>query len=151
MKISTFEAASLEQPIGTINQTFVYPVGLTQGIALLPISENVIIKKIAINISTDNNSNAIKHWNFRIRGRNRDISLNTNIPGEIINPVSGPFNGSLLKNTDLDIVLNSKKNFIDFKNGIVLGGVSIVTFSYLLFSPFTIPSRVRILISVFYE
>lgn len=136
-------------PINETENTYVIPAVPNGNIFLIPENENVKIKKISISYQ----SNAvIKSFRVRFRARNRDITNVTQFAGEIENPVSGEWNGTLLKNSDLDIMLGDKKNFIEFKNPILVGGLQIASISTTLFSPNTTSfTDCRICFQLYYE
>lgn len=123
---------------GTVTFSKQFNFAINQNLLVLPVEKNSLIKKIEIkylNSSANPFVNQFKFFEIRFRGLNRDGVLLTQLAGNILNPVSGPFNGSLTKNTDLDFVLSSRKNFIEFKKGIDLGGISLASESYEFYKP----------------
>lgn len=139
---------NIAMPIGLTEQTTDIPLIANGNMFLIPENENVKIKKISVGYQSQQ---FLKSFRIRFRVRNRDISNITETPGDIINPVSGPWNGSLLKNTDLDIMLGDKKNFIEFKTPISLGGLQITSISKTLYSPSLTITDCRICFQIFYE
>jgi hypothetical protein len=135
-------------PIGVTEQTTVIPLIPNGNMFLIPENENVKIKKISVSYQSEV---VFKSFRVRFRGRNRDISNITENAGDIINPVSGPWNGSLLKNTDLDIMLGDKKNYIEFKTAISVGGLQMASISKTLYSPSSNVRACRICFQLFYE
>lgn len=99
------------------------------GLILCNSSKNPIVKKLSVSLRTADTLRVVKYFDARFRILNRDGSINRINAGNIINPLSGPWNGTNLKNSDIDIVLSSKKNFIEFDEGVIFGGFQLISIS----------------------
>jgi hypothetical protein len=110
--------------------------------------KNCVLKSIQLN--TGLSFEPYENLQFRLRGTNRDISQITEVPGNILNPISGPFSG-IQKRTDYDLILNSKKSSINFEDGIDIGGFQIVSFSVRFYQNLTTSQTVRFTFSAYYE
>lgn len=138
-------------PAGTTDISPIISVPVNGFIVQLPSSKNVYITNISSFLTVVNNINVVPKFYFiRFRLRNRDISLNTNLAGNILNPVSGPWNGSLPKDSICDIMLSSKKNFINFPTPILAGGLQFQTLRYINNSPNVLNTTVTITIQIDY-
>jgi hypothetical protein len=128
----------------TYQQTFGFPITATefsgqfnfatnQNLILINSEKNPIIKSIEIlpySLSVDR---TLEYMDIRMRLLNRDGSVITSNAGEIKNGISGPFQ-AILKNSDIDIILGTKKTSIDFLNGIVIGGYQLISYSYKFYT-----------------
>lgn len=148
MKVSSTRRGTINLPIGIDAQSVLPSVGLNGGIFFIPENTNSKIKKIALNIY--NGTIPLKNVIIRLRGRNRDVSTNTCLGGNILNPISGPFNGSLTKNTDYDLILTLQKNLIEFHDPILLGGFQIVSYAWQRYDSSS-AEILRFSITLFYE
>lgn len=117
----------------------------------IPEIENRKIKKISVIFNSTNFNEVIKFAFIRLRIINRDISIQTNLAGNIINPISGPFDGSLQKDTIHDCVLSTKKNNIEFPDGILSGGLQFQTLRFILNSVSTSNFKFVTSIQIQYE
>jgi hypothetical protein len=123
-------------PAGTTDISPIISVPVNGFIMQVPSSKNVYITKISFILTVVSRPNVVpKFYSIRFRLRNRDISLNINLAGNILNPISGAWNGSLPKDSICDIMLSSKKNFIEFKTPILAGGLQFQTLRYINNSP----------------
>lgn len=139
-------------PAGTTDISPIISVPTNGFIMQTPSSKNVYITKIAFGLNISANINVVpKFYSIRFRIINRDISLNTNLAGNIINPVSGPWDGSLPKNSICDIMLSSRKNFIEFPTPILAGGLQFQTLRYVNNSPNVLNTTVTTTIEIDYD
>jgi hypothetical protein len=140
-------------PIGVIDFSPIISVGVGAFFMLCPNYTNVYIKKISLFIAGSGPSSnlILKFYNVRFRLINRDFSDNVNLAGEIINPVSGVFTGSLPKDGFPYIMLSSEKNFIEFKDPIYAGGLQFLTSRFILNQASIATQDIRILIQIDYE
>jgi hypothetical protein len=142
MKISTFRVLSDTIVNGETQFSRQFPFALNQALIIFNSQQNIHIYKIELYYTTIMPTvpslqlqQPIKFFDLRFRGLNRDGSLITENAGIIKNGLSGDWNGSIPKSSDLDFVLSSKKNFIEFKNPIILGGIQLRSESIQLFIP----------------
>jgi hypothetical protein len=141
MKISTVRLISNSLPNGLTEFSRLFGFGINQNLVIINSEKNVLIYKIEIYYTTIVNDvllslqQPIKYFDLRFRALNRDGSLITQNAGIIQNGLSGDWDGSIPKSSDLDFVLSSKKNFIEFENGIEIGGISFVSESLETFIP----------------
>jgi hypothetical protein len=122
-------------PTGQLELSLQFNYAVNQNLVLLPNESNSKVKMIELGYQINRQELAVKYFDARFRCLNRDGSIITEFAGNIINPVSGEWNGLLTKNTDLDFVLSSKKNFIEFNQGVEIGGFQIISASIILYSP----------------
>jgi hypothetical protein len=141
MKISTFRVVSNLLVNGQTEFSRQFPFALNQALIIFNSQQNIYIYKIELYYTTIISSTSlqleqpIKFFDLRFRGLNRDSSLITENAGIIQNGLSGDWDGSIPKSSDLDFVLSSNKNFIEFKNPIILGGIQLRSESIQLFIP----------------
>jgi hypothetical protein len=147
----TCNFSSVNIPIGTTDISPIISVPTNGYISLIPNSQNVYIKKIYINLVHNQINEVLNFYSIRFRLRNRDISLNTNLAGNILNPVSGPWNGSLPKDSICDIMLSNKKNFIEFKEPILAGGIQFQTLRLIFNQPTVSITNVIFAINMQYD
>jgi hypothetical protein len=102
---------------------------VNQNLILINSGQNVLIKRIELSAGVNNGAVFTKFFDCRLRALNQDGSINRVNGGDIINPISGPWGNAFVKNTDVDFVLSTKKNFIEFKEGILLGGFQVISSS----------------------
>lgn len=122
-------------PLGVSEFSGQLNFGLNQNLILLNLEANTKVKKIEIYSGVNFSDEVIKYFDIRFRCLNRDGANITEYAGDILNGLSGAFDGTLTKNTDLDIILSSKKNFIEFNDGIEIGGVFPISFSVVFYEP----------------
>jgi hypothetical protein len=141
--------------IGTLDFSPIISVPINGYIFRIPSSKNVLIKKISAVLLNSTNvggiNEVIKFYNIRFRIINRDISIQTNLAGNILNPVSGPWDGSLPKDSIVDCMISSKKNFIEFPTPIVAGGIQFQTLRVIFNSPTLIAVPCRIYFTIQYD
>lgn len=135
---------------GTLDFSRNLNYAINQSIAIFNSQKNALVKSIGFRDQISDFGPSIIYSDFRMRMHNRDGSIITENGGNIINPVSGAW-GGLTKNTDLDIILSSRKNFIEFKKGVEIGGFQPISFSILLPNPSLINFTYSIFIDVDYE
>jgi hypothetical protein len=142
-------------PVGSTDISPIISVPLNGYILTLPSSKNALIKKIsAVFVNSTNvggTNEVVKFWNFRFRIRNRDISIQTNLAGNILNPISGAWDGSLTKDSIVDCMISSKKNFIEFPTPIIAGGIQFQTLRVIFNSPTLVTFSSRIYFTIQYD
>lgn len=142
---------SANPPIGTVSESLIVTIPINQFLYLIPFSENRKIKKIYISAYSNNINEVLKYYYVRFRLRNRDISIFNQYAGNILNGLSGSWDGSIPKDSIVDLGLSSKKNFIEFKDGILAGGIQFQSFRYEMQNPTTSLLTIRMLIGIQYE
>jgi hypothetical protein len=124
---------------------------INQNLFLLPISSNGIINKIGVFFSISILSEAISFFDIRLRGLNKDGVVYTLNGGNILNPLSGPWDATLTKNTDFDLILSTNKNFIEFQKGILLGGFQPISYSVKFIRPISTNLNISAFLYIDYE
>jgi hypothetical protein len=124
-------------PVGITTFSAQYNFAVNQNLILLSFESNVLIKKIELHHSSIFPLDVVKFFDVRFRMLTNGGALITENAGNIINPLSGAWNGTGLKNSDLDFVLSTKKNFIEFDEGIEALGFFPVSYSVEFYNPVT--------------
>jgi hypothetical protein len=137
MKTSSIRTFTLSVPNGFTQYNNLRNFALNSNLVLISEFNNVLVKKIHVypTIITSVTDNSIKFYQCRIRILARDGRIITEYGGNILNGLSGDWNGSIPKKTDYDIVLSTKKNSIDFPQGVLIGGFQLISESLILNNP----------------
>jgi hypothetical protein len=140
-------------PGGTIDFSPIINVPTNGFHLLIPNTTNTKIKRISAycRLGTNTDIPVITFYNIRFRIVNRDISLQNNLAGNILNPISGPWNGSLPKDSIVDVMLSSKKNYIEFSDSISAGGIQFQTVRLKFFEPLPFLITIAVLFNIEYE
>lgn len=138
-------------PISSKDISLIISIPLNGFISLIPEPNNTKIKKISFLILPTDETVYINFCSLRFRLRNRDLSLSAGLAGNILNPISGVFDGSLPKDTHVDIMLNSNENSIEFKTPILAGGIQLQTIRLILNSITSVATTVSLFININYE
>lgn len=151
MQVSRSQSGAYSIPIGTIDLSLIINVPINGFLMLIPEDQNRLIKKIEYFLFCDERLNVLSFHSMRLRIRNRDVSINTNLAGNILNPISGAFDASTTKDSICDIVLTSKKNYIEFNQPIKAGGLQFQTIRLKFNNATTVNSNIRFYIGITYE
>lgn len=149
--ISSAIVNSFLVPIGTKEFSPIINVPINGFLFRIPLQNNCIIKKISVGVSCNDINQSIENYFIRFRLLNRDISLNTNLAGNILNPISSPWDGSLPKDSIMDFILGSKKQSILFPDGIFAGGVQFQTLRFNLTNISTVSFSIVTRLEIQYE
>jgi hypothetical protein len=152
LKLTSFQLT--RTAISSINGQFSENFA-TGNICTLSTIQNVNIKKIEVTASFTGGptigANIVNYFDFRAKLTNRDGIILISNAGKINNPISGVFNGSATQTGDVDLVINSFTNFVNFGDGVLAAGIIPISYS-VKYSLSTLPTRpLRFLVNVFYE
>jgi hypothetical protein len=115
---------------GIKDSSLVFTQAINSNLVLIPESKNCNIKSIDFFITNRAGNMGINFWDVRFQGINRDGALLRENAGDIKNIPSGTFGTNFQKDNILDFVLNSRKSQIKFDDGILLGGIRLISISY---------------------
>jgi len=149
--LSCFRSFQITLPIGDKEISTTGSIPINGNICLLPIDQNQRIKKIYCYAVNNSINNFLEFWDIRFQGLNRNGSLITQNAGIILNPISGDWGNIFIKDTILDFVLSSKKNDIDFNEGILLGGVRPLSISLKFSVPLAQLEVISFITNIQYE
>jgi hypothetical protein len=152
MKMSSMIILNNGVVVGNGQSSVVYSIAVNSARYLLPEDKNVLIKKIeAFANNSASSSFCLKYWDIRFLLLNRDISIQQNVAGIINNPISGDWGSAFVKDVNTDFILSSKKSYIEFKDGIIAGGITPRTTSVFFNSAISSNQNTRFFITVYYE
>lgn len=151
LNITSFLAFS-SNPIsanGTLSNSFF----LGNDDSFLPFNSNVLVKKMIMNFSSGGSDNWIKSWSVRLNAINKDGSALVGQQGEIINPTSGVFNTFPIKSNVLTLNFNSLEPELNWKDGIIIGGIDFNVFSYEFYNtnPITTTNKLVCIVHIFWQ
>ena len=153
LNITSFIASS-SNPIST-NGTLSNLFFLGNDDSFIPFSSNVLVKKIRVNFSpgSPTSGNWIKSWSIRLNAINRDGLPLVGQQGEIINATSGVFNQFPIKSNVLRLNFNSLEPELNWKDGIMIGGIDFNVFSYEFYNtnPITTTSKLLCVVNIFWQ